>query len=239
MPGIATVTNPGPARGGVDAEGLESARHRAPLEIRSRYRAVTAEDFEFLCGEASPRVGRVVCVAGDDGQAVRVHLVPKVPNADRRLALDELVPDEELLAEVAAYLDDRRLVGTSVHLLPASFRGIGVVADLQATMLADPQRVEQDAVHALYTYINPVMGGSPSGPGPGWRFGQTLNLGELYGILNAIDGVDHVKILRVYETNLETGEQSPQAAGNQILLEPTELVASATHIVRASPGPVR
>ena len=49
--GVDTVVNPGPANGGVDAEALEHARQRAAMEIRSRYRAVTAEDFEFLAGE--------------------------------------------------------------------------------------------------------------------------------------------------------------------------------------------
>jgi predicted phage baseplate assembly protein len=234
MPGVATVTNPRAARGGVDAEALPSARQRAALEIRTRYRAVTAEDFEFLAGEASPRVGRVVCVPPAEGHGVRVHLVPQVPNADRRLTLEELMPDEELLTDVAAYLDRRRTVGMTVQLLPARFRGISVVVNLQATALADTQRVEQDAAHALYSYLNPVVGGSPTGLSDGWRFGQTLNLGELYGIMHAIEGVAQVKILRAYETDLATGEQSAQAAGNQLLLGPTELIASATHIVRAS-----
>ena len=51
-----------PRVGGVDAEALEHARQRASMEIRTRYRAVTAEDFEFLAGEASPRVARAVCI---------------------------------------------------------------------------------------------------------------------------------------------------------------------------------
>ena len=38
--------------------------------------------------------------------------------ADRQLAYAELVPDEELLQEVAEYLDERRLIGTTVQLLP-------------------------------------------------------------------------------------------------------------------------
>ena len=50
------------AAGGVDTETLESTRQRAAMEIRTRYRAVTAEDFEFLCGEASPRVARARCL---------------------------------------------------------------------------------------------------------------------------------------------------------------------------------
>ena len=62
LAGVDTVTNPQPANGGVDPEALDHARQRAAMEIRTRYRAVTAEDFEFLAGEASPRVARAVCV---------------------------------------------------------------------------------------------------------------------------------------------------------------------------------
>jgi predicted phage baseplate assembly protein len=234
IPGVASVTNPEPARGGVDAEALESARHRAAMEIRSRYRAVTAEDFEYLAAEASPRVARVVCVPPDDGHLVSVHLVPHVAAPDRRLSLDELTPDETLLRNVAGYLDERRLIGTTVRLMPADFRGVSVVANLQASLLADPQRVEKDVEHALYTYLNPLLGGSSAGPGEGWPFGRTLNLGELYGIVLSIDGVRQVKVLRVYETDLATGQQAPKPAGNHIPLGPTELIASATHIVKAS-----
>ena len=166
-----------------------------------------------------------------------MHIVPHVDPADRRLALEELTPDEELLGEVASYLDGHRLIGTTVHLLPADFRGVSVVANLQASVLADPQRVEHDVLHALYTYLNPLVGGSPSGPGEGWGFGRTLSAGELHGIVHSVDGVEQVKILRIYETNLATGEQAAKAAGNQILLGPTELIASATHIIKASHDP--
>ena len=78
IPGVDTVTNPAPAVGGVDAEALEHARQRASMEIRTRYRAVTAEDFEFLAGEASPRVARAVCIPPADGGAVPLHIVPRV-----------------------------------------------------------------------------------------------------------------------------------------------------------------
>ena len=196
------------------------------MEIRTRYRAVTAEDFEFLAGEASPRVARAVCIPPADGGAVPLHIVPRVYPADRQLAYDELVPDEALMQEVAEYLDERRLIGTTVQLLPCRFRGLSVVVNLQASPLADTARVEEDVAHALYTYLNPLVGGSPDGLGDGWAFGRALNQGELYGIVHAVDGVEFVKILRIYETNLETGEQSPKPAGTHIVLEPDELIAS-------------
>jgi predicted phage baseplate assembly protein len=232
--GIDTVTNPDAATGGVDAEIITHARQRASMEIRSRYRAVTAEDFEFLAGEASPRVARAVCIPPRDGGAVPLHLVPRIHPADRRLHFDELMPDEDLLTEVADYLDDRRLIGTTVELKPCRYRGLSVVVNLQARPLADTSRVEQDVAHALYTYLNPLVGGDATGPGQGWPFGRALNQGELYGVVHAVDGVEFVRILRIYETNLETGEQSAKPAGTHIVLEPDELMASGLHIVKAT-----
>src|SRR6185503_3729298 len=163
--GIDTVTNPDAATGGVDAEIITHARQRASMEIRSRYRAVTAE-----------------------------------------------------------YLDERRLIGTTVELKPCRYRGLSVVVNLQARPLADTARVEEDVAHALYTYLNPLVGGNPTGPGQGWPFGRALNQGELYGVVHAVDGVEFVRILRLYETNLETGEQSAKPAGTHIVLEPDELM---------------
>jgi len=232
--GVDTVSNPEAASGGVDAEALPHARRRAAMEIRSRYRAVTAEDFEFLAGEASPRVARAICLPPRDGGAVALHLVPRVDPADRPLTHAELLPDESLLREVAEYLDERRLIGTTVQLRPCRFRALSVVVNLQASPLADRVRVGEDVAHALYTYLNPLVGGSVRGIGTGWPFGRSLNQGELYGIVHAVDGVEFVKVLRVYETNLASGEQSPKPIGSHIELEPDELLASGQHIVKAT-----
>ena len=234
IPTVAGVINPHSAAGGVDPETLEGARQRAAMEIRTRYRAVTGEDFEFLSAEASPRVARAICVEPPDTVGVaRLHLVPRIKPADRLLSLGELTPDEELFSQVAAYLDERRLIGTRVELLPARYRGVSIVVNLQAGLRADPRRVEEDVAHALYTYLNPLVGGSMEGEGTGWAFGRALNQGELYGVIHLVEGVDFVKILRVYETDLASGEQQPKQAGSHIPLEPDELIASGRHLVRA------
>jgi predicted phage baseplate assembly protein len=234
IPYVSKVTNPAPAAGGVDAESLESARQRAAMEIRTRYRAVTSEDFEFLCGEASPRVARAICVEPPDTVGVaRVHIVPRVEPASRQLAYEEIVPDKDLLDTVAGYLDERRLIGTRVELLPARYRGVSVVVNLQASLRSDPRRVEEDVAAALYTYLNPIVGGGLDGVGEGWSFGRALNQGELYGVIHAVDGVEFVKILRVYETDMRSGEQQPKPVGSHLALDPDELIASARHIVKA------
>jgi predicted phage baseplate assembly protein len=233
IPGVATVTNPVAAHAGVDLESLDSTRRRASMEIRTRYRAVTAEDYEFLAGEASPRVARAVCLPPLNGGGARVRIVPRVEPADRRLELAELTPDAPLLEEVGQYLDERRLIGTTIDLDGARFRGVSVVVNIQVEPRADLDRVEKDVAHALYTYLNPLVGGSQEGIGTGWAFGRSLNQGELYGIVHATEGVELVKILRVYETDLATGVQSDKPAGSHLNLEADELIASGMHNVKA------
>jgi predicted phage baseplate assembly protein len=231
--GVAGVTNPRAAAGGVDAESIDGARDRARLDVRARSRAVTAEDFERLTLAASPQVARAVCAVSDIAGPIRVHVLPRVDPADRPMELHQLVPGEPLMRELAEYLDERRLLGTSIRLLPVRLRGVSVVVDVRASPLADLERVQQDVAHALYVYLNPLIGGSPQGPGDGWPLGRALNQGELFGIVYGINGVEFVNILRVYETDMSTGEQAPQPTDSHLVLEPDELIASGRHIVKA------
>ncbi len=134
---------------------------------------------------------------------------------------------------MAEYLDERRLIGTTVELEPMKLRGMSVVVNIQAEPRTDVARIEEEVSYALYTYLNPLVGGRLDGAGEGWELGRALNQGELYGIVNAVGGVDYVKILRVYETDMQTGKQDAKPAGTHIQLEPDETIASGTHIVKA------
>ena len=233
-PGIASVSNPAAARGGVDPEGLDSVRLRGAMELRARHRAVTAEDFEHLAREASPRVARAVCVPPDEGNAVAVRVLPRVHPADRRLEFEELQPSRDLLEKVAAHLDERRLLGATVHVAPVRLRGVSVVVELQTEPLADLVRIREETLRELYRFLNPLVGGAPGELGKGWEFGRTLNQGELYGVVHAIAGVEYVRLLRIYRADLVSGRQSPEPAGSHIVLEPDETIASGVHIVKAT-----
>jgi len=232
LSGVASVTNPQPAVGGADAESLDGARRRAALELRARTRAVTVEDFERLTVAASPRVARALCSTAEGLGPVRVHVVPRVQSPDRLLTLDELAPDRALMERLAERLEEHRLIGTSILLLPARLRGVSVAVEVGAAPLADLERVRQDVEHALYTFLNPLVGGSAEGPGDGWPAGRALNQGELFGIVYGIAGVRSVNVLRVYETNLRTGEQAAQPTESHLTIGPDELIASGRHFVR-------
>lgn len=234
IPYVSSVVNPSAAWGGIDAESLDEARRRAALELRSRSRAVTAEDHEFLALQSSPRVARAICVEPPGAVGVaRVHIVPRVEPADRQLTYAELCPDQDLMTRVASVLDERRLVGTRVELVPARYRGVSVVASVRAEPSADLTRVEQDVAAALYRYLNPIVGGTLGRSGGGWEGGRSLNQGELYGVIHAVDGVQFVSVLRIYETDLISDQRAAKPLGSHLELEPDELIASGTHVIKA------
>jgi hypothetical protein len=167
---------------------------------------------------------------------VSLRILPRVDPADRRLTIEELTPDAALLEEVERYIDARKLVGTPVRLLPMRFRAVSVVVNLQVSPRADAQRIERGVRHSLYTYLNPMIGGTAGDVGTGWPPGRSLNQGELYAIMHAFEAVEFVKILRLYEMDLKTGEQGSKAAGRQIMLEADEVIASGEHVVRVARG---
>ena len=233
IPGIGSVTNPLPATGGVDGEPLDRARDRAALELRTRYRAVTAEDYAFLACEDTVDVARACCLPPGPGEAVPVYILPAVVGPERFMTFEQLTAGEELLESVRTFLDLKRMVGTSVHVMPVPLRAVTVVTDVAIRRSAHALEVKQDIKHALECFINPLIGGGARDGCEGWGFGRPLNEGELYSLVQDVDGVDRVRTVRMYETDLRTpGAPSRTPAGAQITIKPCEVLCSATHRVR-------
>ena len=235
--GVAGVTNPEPARGGVEVEPYDTARLRLVDELRTRYRAVTREDFESIALE-SPLVVRARCVRPRPGEAVVVHVLPALT---RRTAPRprELVADDDLLEEVRAELEDRCLIGTSVHVSPVALRVVTAAVEVEVDPAADTVDVQRRICDALAVYLNPFIGGDPNavtgdraGTGRGWAWGRPLSAGELRPIVLGIGGVERITIMRLYETDLDGIPRQHRVEG-QFVLEPHELIASGTHVARA------
>jgi len=66
VPFVTRVTNRLGAAGGVDGASVADAALRGPLLLRTRDRAVTVDDYEYLAREAAPDVARVRCVPVPD-----------------------------------------------------------------------------------------------------------------------------------------------------------------------------
>ncbi|MFQ5401118.1 MAG: putative baseplate assembly protein [Anaerolineae bacterium] len=234
IPYIARVSNREPAWGGLDAETLEAAMMRAPALLRSRDRAVTEADFEFLARQALPAaIGRVKCLQPRPSEAGRVApgqvyllVVPRVPNPAGYLDPAQLELNEADMAALAAYLDERRLLTTRVDVRAPAYRWVAARVQLRAAPGADQAEVEAEVLARLYRFLNPLTGGPD---GKGWPFGRDLFLSDVYQCLQGISNVQFVRNVELFAAAPGGGPQGDAAESLEIVAH--GVVASGVHEV--------
>jgi predicted phage baseplate assembly protein len=234
IPYVSRVENRRPATSGVDGETLDNAKVRGPMLLRTRGRAVTTEDFEHLARDAAPEVARVRAVAAGDGAdagSVRVLVVPDVSPIEGRLRFEQLVPADATLQRIVDRLEETRVIGTRLVVEPPVYRGVTVVARLRARSRSNPTRLQDDALRALYVFLDPVDGGPD---GDGWPFGRPVTSGELHAVLQKLRAVELVEDLRIFGADPVTGKRGPQT--DRLELEPSALVFSYEHQVLVEAG---
>lgn len=224
------ATNVLPARGGDDEESVELGVARAPAVVRSRYRAVSATDFEALAKETPQvRVARTLalpntrpgCGAGRACGAVTVVLVPNAPF--EQTIHEPLLAPEHVRQAVQRYLDQRRLLTTQVFTTSARFRVVAADVTVRVAAGASLARARADALARLQRYFHALVGGEDGG---GWPFGGTIFFSRVFEQLLRVPGVARVDELRL---GLDGG---PRIACTDVPLGPGELLVSGEHRVR-------
>lgn len=235
IPFIDSVQNRRAAAGGIAGETVDQAKLRGPLLLRTRDRAVTSGDYEYLARTIAPDVARVHCVAAGDGAdagGMRLLVVPAAASADDgRIRFEDLVPSEEVLVRITDYLDERRMVGARLAVEPPFYQGVTVVAQLSARPRARTEDVRAEALAALYRFVDPLHGGLE---GRGWPFGRDVRSGELYSVLQAVPGVELVDDVKLFAADPLTGQRGDPV--QRISLDKHALVFSFEHQVRVTTG---
>jgi hypothetical protein len=193
---IESVTNYMPAAGGADAETVEEAKERAPYHIKSRDRAVTSEDFEQMALRASTSIARAKCLPDPTHQGhVLLALVPKAE--DRVIDLNKkLVPSAEILRHVKKYLDERRLVGTMLHVVKPRYEEFSIKIALLRRSVGTSERLRRDIEERVRRFFHPLTGGRD---GKGWPFGRPVLKSDLVHLVEEVPGVDAVDSLQIYD----------------------------------------
>lgn len=232
IPEVATVTNPLPAQGGRDGGSLDLARQRAMQELRTRHRAVTVEDFEYLAMQASIRVGRAKCVA--DRDPITVYILGACDNPEGGVTVRDVTPTGQLLDEVHTYLDRRRLLGCVVEVKRALLLEVTVEVTVEAFARSSLTRVQRDINAALNRYLNPLFGATVRAGQRGWGFGRSLNPGEIHGVIHSVYGVKRVEALTIKVRDPRT-LGGPVEIDGQHRLDRAQVVVSGPHKAIAKP----
>lgn len=258
---VQSVTNLRPAAGGADEEPQEEALRRAPALLRTRSRAVTPEDYEYLVCEALP-TARARCLAprlftvddpfstnvkvGDPWNfgglnrspgVVNLIVVPELAAGENPLANSTPQPSENLILELRAFLEPRRMLSSRLNITGPRYLPIIVNVDVYfwPTMvergIVDKQVVLDEIKRKIKMFLHPLAGGAD---GQGWQVGQDFLIADLLPIIQPDRTIGYLKRLTV------TAGQPLYAGGRPILsgsdvwvqIADYELICSGEPIVK-------
>ncbi len=244
VPFIDRVYNMKAAFGGRDAETLDEAKMRSRRELRAQERAVTAEDYENLGLKANRAVARTKCLTptASNGRLppgmLELLLVPAEHEAIHTGDYGRLQLPAPLLRAVQDYLDNYRLLTTTLNLRAPSYIGVRVQAKIVANDHTPAEIACARVVDALRAYIAPLppLQGRVLVPDPeederwsGWPFGKSLYVAELYALIQRVRGVRHVLEVSIESRPLDLARERTNTGVSD------ELTAGDT---RAEPPPL-
>ncbi|MGC5328269.1 putative baseplate assembly protein [Brevibacillus sp. SYSU BS000544] len=224
------VENRHPASGGAPKEMMDEAKARARREWKTRYRAVTSEDFEYLaCSTPGLRVARA--------KAIPLIGPPDFTNSDKHASVTIVVvpyseaskpmPSEGFLKTVGCHLDEHRLITTQLHVIAPDYVQVRVEAIVSIEpdfhFIETSNRIET----ALRDFLHPLNGGPER---EGWPIGRTVYKSEIYEEIGKVDGVDCVQSVRL----IGEGKGVVHSEGN-VQIRPIGLVFSGKHRIEIVP----
>ncbi len=194
------VANLFPANNGRDEETLDEAKKRAPRTIKSRCRAVSVEDFEYLAMQASTiKRAKALPLFHPDFPGTRIPgviTVIVVPDADGPAP----TPSEGTLRTVCAYLDQRRLLTTELYVIKPAYQRVEIQAEIVADDNADLASVKKGVEQTITDYFHPLKGGED---GQGWPFGGTIFYSRASQRIFTVVGVQSVRRLVIFLDGIE------------------------------------
>lgn len=200
--GVAGVTNPLPAFGGVDPETVDHVRQSAPVAFRTQLRAVTAADYQSLV-QSYQGVQRAAATLRWTGSWHTVFITVQ------RSADASLQPS--FIADLESYLDSYRMAGVDL----AVEDGVQVPLLLEMSVCVQPTYVATDVEQALLSIFTSGVqhDGAPGLFNPSqFELGQSVYLSPLVAAAQAVDGVASVQV-QFFGRETDTGGGSGLASG--------------------------
>ncbi len=197
------VTNPKDARGGRDTEHEEDTWNRYGQQFRSNLRLITAADYEKAVREIGGLWIESCKVLPPSGTPNQVEIVIKPASRSGR---GKLKKEEE--RQILRELEKRRMVGTRIKLYTPKYAELS----LYARIAAKPQYAEarKQLTAQVKEYFRQL----------GSQFGAHISHSEVYGMLDAQEGVFRVDYLTMNIRGPGTGKDE----NGNLFLPPNGLI---------------
>lgn len=178
------VINPAQASGGEDRQSIEEAKILGPRSLRALNRAVTAEDYETLA-EQFPGVAKTKLVVAqppytmeDEGCCCQLTLMVAPEGGGP--------PSSVLKADLLAYFDARKMVGTCLKIGEPDYVKVDVEGTVYVASNFDVEAVALDLATRLESFFD--LAGEFVG------FGTPIYLSDVVRMMDETPGIDHIDV---------------------------------------------
>jgi predicted phage baseplate assembly protein len=210
------AVNPFPAHGGEEAETIKETFARLKKNLRIPYTAVTAEDYQYIA-KAVPglRVARARAVITGDNEVVVVVMPYSF--------MEKPLSSENFKQAVCRYLEQHRLITTSVKVSDPDYVRVSVTAEIKIKEGYDPEQLRQRIREALNRFLAPLKRESSDNE---WPFGRPVYKSEINEVLEGVEGVDCVIAI-----SLSAAGGSFNMREGNIEISPLSVVYPGTHTI--------
>ena len=228
-------------------ESIEELLSRVRAKLDARERAVTQDEIkQQILAQPAQRWPQARKIARAE-VIVELQTAPGVFPA--QLSLKNIIvpepedendlapqPSRELRQAVFEFLSERVLIATRLQVLPPDYYSFfelraAVVRSAQSRL--DRATVHQNVVEAVRAFLHPTRGGKE---GHGWPLGRSIFRSELYGIIEGLPGVDHVRELLLLETQELRARQSVRDVASLPASREAEAPSETTAIISPADG---
>lgn len=181
---IESARNMSHSAGGSSQETLDDLSVRAPHTVKTKDRAVTAEDYEWLAKEADAGVYRSRCIRAKDGK-IKIMVLPE---SEERAP----VPPAQMLKNIRNYIVERSTftVSGEIEALGPAYKIIDIGVVFKPVKIAESVAVSERLGAQIRSFFHSNSGNVD---GRGWDFGQDIYSSDLSARLENIEGVDYIK----------------------------------------------
>jgi len=198
------VNNPDPAKGGGDGDSVEELRINMASEFPTQLRAVTQEDYLARTLSMPAQYGKVAKAYVTKDDATFRNYMQTNANVYDPLLVSLYVlgldvnnnladPSPALLQNIETYLKDYRMLTDSVAIKPAYIINIGCNFDI----IIRPNYTSQDVVARCILALQDFFRID------NWQINEPIILGDIYSLLDTVEGVQTVKTVSIVN---KTGE---------------------------------
>lgn len=192
------VSNPVPAEGGGDAETVEELRLNIGNEFMSQLRAVTQQDYMARVMSMPAIYGKVSKVYLTKDQATFNPNMAGNPTQDDKLLISLYVlglnsqnqlayPSPALLGNIQTYIKEYRMLTDAINIKPAYIINIGCNFDI----IVRPNYTSQEVIARCLIVLKDFFSIDK------WQINEPIILGDVYTILDQVEGVQTVKKVEV------------------------------------------